>query len=166
MRSADSRSWRERLKWPLPIALAVVAAVCIPLGAVFNVDLLLVIGIPAAIFALVLVGDATGYTQPLLRPPDPAEVRVKKLVEALSESTKVITQIEREVKARGALAERLQADIERNRGLLQLNAVEVEAVAQTFRSEVRTEGRRSLLANVILSAFFFALGIVVTILFT
>jgi hypothetical protein len=160
----DSRALRERLRWPFPIALLVFAAAALPVGFAVPITTFQVLGMASGIFGIVLIGDALGLTQPILRPPDPAEVRVKKLIGALTESTKVIAEIEKEVKARGSLVERLQGDIERHRELLKLNQAEVEAVAQTFRAEVRTEGRRTLLANVLMSAFFFGLGVLVTVL--
>jgi hypothetical protein len=98
--------------------------------------------------------------------PDPAVERVRKLVTALAESTKVIAEIEREVKARSALAERLERDVERHRQLLQLNREEVEAVAQMLRVEMRQEGRRSMWVGVFVNAVFFALGVAATLLLT
>jgi hypothetical protein len=91
---------------------------------------------------------------------------VKRLVAALTESTRVMAEIQREVTARSALAERLQRDVERHQELLALNREEVEAVAQTLRVEVQREGRRSFWAGVLVNAFFFGLGIVVTLLVT
>jgi hypothetical protein len=41
--------WRERLRWPLPIALILIAAICLPLGIVLNVSALAVIGVTAAV---------------------------------------------------------------------------------------------------------------------
>jgi hypothetical protein len=159
--------WRERLRWPLPIALILTAAACISLGAIFDISALTIVGVFSAVLGPFLLLDALGWTKdPILRPPDPAEVRVKKLLEALAETTKVIGAIEREVADRGRLAERLQQDVARNQELLALKSEEVEAVAQTFRSEVRRESRRSFLASLLLNAFFFGLGVLVTVLLT
>lgn len=108
--------------------------------------------------------DAIGLTkESLLRAPDPAEDRVRQLVAALTESSRVIAAIEREVKARGELAERLQADVRRHQELLALNRPEVEAVAQTFRLEVRREGRRGFWISLLVNAIFFGLGVAVTL---
>jgi t-SNARE complex subunit (syntaxin) len=163
---AERRSLRERAKWPLPIGLALVAAVSIPVGFTLGVDALQLIGLFSAISAPILAADAMGWTKPILRPPDPAEERVKRLVEALTEATQVISAIEREVSARSVLAERLQKDVARHQELLALDRQEVEAVAQTFRLEVRRESRRSFFASLLLNAFFFGLGILVTVLLT
>jgi hypothetical protein len=159
--------WRERLRWPLPIALILIAAICLPLGIVFDLSGLVAIGVAAAVVGGLLLLDAFGLTtDPILRPQDPAEVRVKRLLDALAETTKVIAAVESEVAARSKLAERLQEDIARNRELIALDRPEVEAVAQTFRLEVRREGRRTLLENILLNAFFFGLGVLVTFLLT
>jgi hypothetical protein len=108
--------WRERLRWPLPIALTVIAAICLPLGVVLNTSALAVVGVFAAIVGGILLLDAFGWTtDPILRPQDPAEVRVKRLLDALAETTKVIGAVESEVAARSKLAERLQKDIARHR---------------------------------------------------
>jgi len=77
-----------------------------------------------------------------------------------------IAEIEREVKARSALAERLQEDVERHRELLKLNRSEVDAVAQTLGVEVRREGRRSFWVSLAINAAFFGLGVLVTLLLT
>jgi hypothetical protein len=67
---------------------------------------------------------------------------------------------------RSRLAERLQDDVARHRELLALDRQEVEAVAQTFRLEVRREGRRSFVASLLVNAIFFGLGVLVTVLLT
>lgn len=108
--------------------------------------------------------DALGLMKPsLLRPPDPAEDRIRRLIEALAEATRVIAAIEREVRARGELAARLQADVRRHEELLALNSDEVEAVAQTFRYEVQRQGRRGFWIGVLVNAIFFGLGVVLAL---
>ncbi len=99
-------NWRERLRWPLPIALILTAAICLPLGAVYTIDALTIIGVSAAIVGLLLLLDAAGWTKdPILRPKDPAQEQVKRLLEALAEATNVISAIESEVAARSRLAD-------------------------------------------------------------
>jgi hypothetical protein len=149
----------------VPILLAVIAGVCLSFGFPLDITALQVIGVTAAVVGGVFVLDALGILEePILRPRDPAVDQVKKLVKALAESTRVMAEIEREVKARSALAERLEADVERHRELLALNRSEVEAVAQTLRTEVHREGRRSLWTGLFINAAFFGLGILVTLL--
>lgn len=119
----------------------------------------------AGVLAVYFTLDAFGLTKEhILTPRPPAEDRVQRLVAALSESTTVISEIEREVRARGELAKRLQADVERHQELLALNREEVEAVAQTLREEVRREGRRGFWVGVLVNAIFFGLGVGVTLL--
>jgi hypothetical protein len=162
----EVRDLRQRLKWPLPSALVVVAAACLSVGVVLNIGGLTAVGVFAAIVGGLLILDALGISEPILRPPDPARVRVKRLTDSLAESTKVIAEIEKEVKARSDLVERLEADEKRHRELLALSRAEVEAVAQTLRTEVSREGRRSMLVGLLINAVFFGLGIVVTLLLT
>lgn len=45
MGSVESRSWRQRLRWPVPVGLIVVAAVCLPLGEVFDITALSLVGL-------------------------------------------------------------------------------------------------------------------------
>lgn len=119
----------------------------------------LILGALATLDAFGLVKDGP------LGPRKPAEDRVRDLVAALSESTKVMAEIEREVKARGELADRLQADVKRHEELLKLNRAEVEAVAQTFRTEVHREGMRGFWYQAVLNVIFFAAGVLVTLIF-
>ena len=89
-------------------------------------------------------------------PAPAAENRVKKLTDALTEATNVIAEIEREVEARTKLAERLQKDVQRHQELLKLNRTEVEAVTQTFRMEVKSEGRRAFWLNLFINRVLWA----------
>jgi hypothetical protein len=115
-------------------------------------------GLPLMLFGL---AGVQAFVEGASRPS--AEDRVARLVAALEESSTVIREIEREVTARRALAQRLQADVARHRELLNLNRDEVEAVAQTLRVEVQSEARRGFWLNFLLSALFFVLGVVATL---
>lgn len=155
---------RKQLQVLLPTLLWLVAGVCIPLGSVLNNNSNIVIpGIVAAVLGGFLTLDYFGLmAEPILRPRDPAVDRVKQLVKALTETTQVIHAIEKEVKARSRLAERLQTDVETHKRLLALEGPEVEAIAQTLRLEVQREGRRSLWVGFLVNALFFGLGVFVT----
>jgi hypothetical protein len=129
-------------------------------GFEYHVTGLQIPGIILAIMGVYTLLDAIGRTEdPWLGPRPTAEDRVKTLLAALSDSTKVIREIERELKARSALAERLQSDVARHEELLNLNREEVEAVAQTLRIEVRREGRRGFWLSIATHTVFFGLGI-------
>lgn len=164
----DAKALLQRFwPWPVPIVLGLVAVPCLGIGFGFSVHPLQLIGVIAGVFGFVLTLDALGLTESsVLRLPDPTAVRVEKLTGALSEATALIAEIEKEVKARKALADQLGQDVERGRNLLKLNREEVEAVAQTFRAEVRREGRRSLLMSIVINAVFFGLGVLVTLILT
>lgn len=86
------------------------------------------------------------------------EQRIKRLSSSLVEATSLIDQIEQEIKSRQALAERLKEDIKIYRKLASLSQVEVEAVAQVLRRELRTESQRSFRKGVLINFVFFMLG--------
>jgi hypothetical protein len=146
------------------VALTVTAAFIV-VGVGFNVQWSRTTAIIVGIIGTYAFFDAVGLIRDgFLGPREPTEDRVPKLIAALTEATKVIGEIERDVKSRSELVARLQDDAERTRQLLALNREEVEAVAQTLRVEVEREGRRGLLMNVVLNAVFFGLGVGVTLL--
>ncbi len=88
------------------------------------------------------------------------EDRINALTSSLQEASKVISQIEEEIGDRQQLAEKLRNDIETAKKVAGLHKGEVEAVAQVFRGELRSEGRRGTLREVIISSVFFVLGLV------
>jgi hypothetical protein len=156
---------RKRLQWQAPTFLGLVTAACLAVGIPLNSDALKAVSVFSGAFTLFLVLDYFGLlADPILRPRDPAVDRVKRLVKALAEATEVMAAIEKEVTARRVMAERLQRDVETHTRLLALDREEVEAVAQTMAGEVRREGRRNLLTSFLLNAFFFGLGVLVTLL--
>jgi len=86
------------------------------------------------------------------------EQRIKRLSSSLVEATSLIDQIEQEIKSRQALAEKLKEDIRIYRKLASLSQVEVEAVAQVLRRELRTESQRSFRKGVLINFVLFMLG--------
>ena len=90
-------------------------------------------------------------------------LRIERLSRALSESTTMIGSIERELHERSRLVQRLRDDCDRYDHLAKLKGTEVEAVVQSFRGELRKEGRRSFWQAVALNFFFFLAGVMVTL---
>lgn len=92
--------------------------------------------------------------------------RIEKLSSALTDATSLIGGIERELKERHRLVEKLRDDCDRYDQLAKLKATEVEAVVQSLRGELRQEGRRSLWQSALLNFVFFISGVVVTVYVT
>lgn len=88
--------------------------------------------------------------------------RIEKLSRALTDATTLIGGIERELKERHHLVEKLRDDCSRYDQLAKLKASEVEAVVQSLRGELRQEGRRGFWLAVILNFIFFLAGVIVT----
>lgn len=92
--------------------------------------------------------------------------RIEKLSRALTEATTLIGGIERELKERHRLVEKLRDDCDRYDQLAKLKASEVEAVVQSLRGEIRQEGKRSFWQSVLLNFVFFVAGVLVTVFVT
>lgn len=92
--------------------------------------------------------------------------RIEKLSRALTDATNLIGGIERELKERHRLVEKLREDCDRYDQLAKLKASEVEAVVQSLRGELRQEGKRSFWQSVALNFVFFVSGVLVTIFIT
>jgi hypothetical protein len=88
--------------------------------------------------------------------------RVEKFANALTQATNLIASIERELKERHRLVEKLRQDCVRYDQLAKLKSVEVEAVVQSLRGELRQEGKKTFWQSVGLNFLFFLAGIVVT----
>ena len=92
--------------------------------------------------------------------------RIEKLSGALTDATQLIGGIERELKERHRLVEKLRDDCNRYDQLAKLKATEVEAVVQSLRGELRQEGRRSFWQSVLLNFVFFSAGVLVAVYVT
>ena len=88
--------------------------------------------------------------------------RVNKLSKSLSQSAQLIDEILTEIDARQKLVDKLQKDTETYDKIAELKSSEVEAISQLLRGEIRKDGRRSFLQNIIINFTFFCAGIVVT----
>ncbi|MCK5625701.1 hypothetical protein KAI11_02490, partial [Candidatus Bathyarchaeota archaeon] len=74
----------------------------------------------------------------------------------------LIDEILTEIDARQKLVDKLQKDTETYDKIAELKSSEVEAISQLLRGEIRKDGRRSFLQNIIINFTFFCAGIVVT----
>lgn len=92
--------------------------------------------------------------------------RIEKLSGALTDATQLIGGIERELKERHRLVEKLRDDCNRYDQLAKLKATEVEAVVQSLRGELRQEGKRSFWQAVLLNFVFFSAGVLVAVYVT
>lgn len=90
--------------------------------------------------------------------------RITKLINALKSSTELISAIDQEIKERQQLVTKLEQDLATYDEIVKLKESEVEAVAQLLRGELRKEGRKSLLQEILVNGFFFILGVVLTLL--
>jgi hypothetical protein len=116
----------------------------------------------AAIVALIV--GAVSYLQLLKskkRGPT-LQDRLSNLTNSLESATTVISEIEFEVSKRKDLAQKLETDIKRYQNLQELNKDQIEAVAQTLSIPLKTESRKSLIYNTVVSFIialvFFAIG--------
>src|SRR4051794_41046867 len=91
--------------------------------------------------------------------PVTLDERIPKLTNALRESTRIASEVEREIATRSQAVEKLRQEQE----LLELDREQVEAVAQTLRGELRREGKRSFWISVAQNMVFFGLGVLATV---
>lgn len=76
------------------------------------------------------------------------EERVKILAQNLESASGVISEIEDEISKRSEIAKRLRGDIQQYEKLKKLNQSQVEAIAQTIRSEMASESKKSIWRNI------------------
>ena len=89
--------------------------------------------------------------------------RIERLSKALKESISLTNEIEQEIQKRHSMVTKLQNDVDRYESLAKLKESEVEAIAQTLRGELRSEGSKSLLKSAFVSLVFFVAGVIVTL---
>jgi hypothetical protein len=85
--------------------------------------------------------------------------RLRVLVGSLNQASTSVGEIEREIRSRQELVDRLR----REQRLLELNRDEVDAVAQALGGEVKREGRKTFWMGVAQNGVFFGLGVGVTL---
>ena len=79
------------------------------------------------------------------------EDKIAALTESLQSSSSVISEIEAEMEKRSEIAQKLKNDVQRYGQLRELSQSQVEAVAQTIRSEIAGESRKSIWRNAIIT---------------
>ena len=89
--------------------------------------------------------------------------RIERLSKALKESITLTNEIEQEIQQRHSMVSKLQEDVSRFEQLAKLKESEVEAIAQTLRGELRTEGSKSLFKSALVSLAFFIAGMLMTL---
>jgi hypothetical protein len=125
------------------------------------VSVITVIGLLFATFASLLQARRRIHTR-----GETTEQRVNRLTSALTEATRTIEEIEREMRERQSTVDRLRRDAETYERLKEVNREEVEAVAEVLDVRLQKEGRRSFWVNVAMNFGFFVLGAVVSIITT
>ena len=77
--------------------------------------------------------------------------RITTLTDSLRSASSVISEIEKEISKRSQTALKLREDVQRYEQLKDLSQAEVEAVAQTLRSAIAGESRKSMWRNAIIT---------------
>ena len=91
-------------------------------------------------------------------PPETLDDRIERLTSSLYENVRVISEIEQEIKKRHATVTQLKADHERYSKLKEMDATDVEAIAQQLEIVVAIESKRSFWKSVLVNFTFFILG--------
>ena len=90
------------------------------------------------------------------------EDRIATLTDSLKSSIEVISELESEIDNRSKMVSKLKDDAERYEKLKVLNEEQVEAIAQTFRGEIKSESKKSIwrnaIINFVVALLFFLLG--------
>ena len=121
----------------------------------------LVVGIGAAVSGLTALlsywrEQKRGREAPTL------EDRIKTLTQNLGSASAAISEIEAEIQNRTKIVEKLRNDVQLYEQLRKLSQSQVEAVAQTIRSEITHESKKSIWRNAMMTfgvaLIFFFLG--------
>ncbi len=125
-----------------------------------------IIGAIAALLASLLAGISVFLAEKRRREKAPSlEDRITTLTENLKTSSSVISEIASEIEKRRQIADKLKNDVQRYEQLREISQPQVEAIAQTIRSEIRGESRKSVWRNAIITFFialvFFFIGLFV-----
>ena len=126
-----------------------------------SLDFLPIIATAGAV-ASVLASILTQYFERKHRGKETLEERINKLTSALSESSRLVTEVEREIQTRQNLVVELKNDAEKYQKLVSLNQEQVDAVAQLLQGELRKEGTKSFWMGFAVNFIFFVLGALVS----
>lgn len=94
------------------------------------------------------------------------EDRIKKLSDALQQSSHLVSEVEAEISERQKLVNELQKDAEKYEALKAINQEQVDAVAQVLSGELRKEGNKSFWKSVAVNTVFFICGAALSWYFT
>jgi hypothetical protein len=165
------RFWRRfTLGWRRPAGLmlvgvaVIVIAINAPGGDQWYWGVLLFVGILAvATGALALTSWKEEHE--LRTNPDSRQRQVLELTEALKRAMGTVAVIRDEISEGNELLAELEKRAMVKEQLAEMSDPQVIAVTEQIRAEFRTESRRGLRRDVLLGAFFFALGVLVTVIF-
>jgi len=93
------------------------------------------------------------------------EERIEELTTSLGQPVTTISEIEKEVRDRQALVERLQRDAEVAEDLIAVSQEQINAVAQTLRGELERQERSSFWWGVGMNFLFIVIGVTLTELY-
>jgi multidrug efflux pump subunit AcrA (membrane-fusion protein) len=123
----------------------------------------------AAILSSLGVGLLNRRARAQVEPPS-LEKRLRDLGDLVRSSSRVLEEVQAEIQARVALAERAKQDAEEAEQVAQLNEAQRAAIARLVRAEVATEvergNRRSFWQGVGINFSFFVAGGLVSFLVT
>jgi hypothetical protein len=122
-----------------------------------SVDVSVILGVAGAA-ASILGSLLTEYFKQKKRGKETLETRIEKLTSALQESSRLVSEVEREIASRRDLVAELRRDADKYQNLVSLNRDQVDAVAQLLQGELRKEGNKSFWRGAALNFVFFAIG--------
>jgi hypothetical protein len=124
----------------------------------------------SAVAAALQAAMRTRHLPAEARRPTTLEDRLSDLGDLMRSSARVLEEVQAEIEARIALAERAKADAQDAEQLAQLNEAQRLALARLVRAEVSTEvskdSRRSFWQSFAVNLIFFVLGGVASVLIT
>lgn len=84
----------------------------------------------------------------------------------MSSAARLLNQVEAEIQARSASAERLKEEAQAAENLANLNQAQRDAIAKLVRNEIGVETKKATRQSYIASALFFIAGVAATITIT
>jgi CHASE1-domain containing sensor protein len=94
------------------------------------------------------------------------EDRLEELGCTMRSAARLLNQVEAEIQARSASAERLKEEAQAAENLVKLNQAQRDAIAKLVRNEIGAETKKATRQSYIASALFFIAGVAATITIT
>ena len=88
-------------------------------------------------------------------------IRIENISQDLSETSKELSGIQKELEERITYVENLKAEAEVAENMISLTDEQVSAIQSKLNQELSSSGRQSLFQGILISTFFFVLGYVV-----